>query len=344
MFNDKYRHVASECLKSSQLKEKPMITIAIPTYKRAKYLEEAIDSAVNQNNYSVKYEIIIVNNDPDDDMKALIFKYQNVGHLSVYRNKENIGMAGNINRCVLLAKGKYVAYLHDDDLLKEDYIQKAQEILKKYDDNCVGSFVINREYLFIKKDITKRSKLKAVIKKCYQLPFLFRYFYRKRVETLTPEKVLLGWNKNYYLAPTCGTLFHRGKMIEMGLFDEELYPAFDYVFFLQLNRKYKVMFVRDKLGVYRWDENASTKSEVKIRTCLIRLKLINRIYQNQKCNDFFRKYREILNYIELNKYTEEEKAEIIQRSQLQVIPQKQYNVLKFKVINYCYRMINNLDY
>lgn len=344
MFNDKYGYALSECLKSSELKGKIMLSIVIPTYKRAKYLEQAINSAVNQKKCGMQYEVIVINNDPSDDMRDIIDKYQNVENLSIYRNKENIGMAGNINRCALLAKGKYVAYLHDDDLLKDNYIEKIEYILKKYDNSDVGSFVVNREYLFMKKDMMKSNKLKDLIKKCVQIPFFFRYFYRRSVEILTPEKVLLGWNKNYYLAPTCGTLFHREKMIEMGLYDEELYPAFDYVFFLQLNRKYKILFIRESLGIYRWDENASTKSEVRIRTCLIRLKLINRSYKNQKCNEFFRKYREVLNYIELNKYTEEEKAEIIKRSGIPITSQNRRNVLRFKISNYCYRMINNLDY
>lgn len=343
MFNDKYGCVKSECLKKGKSQDAVVISIVIPTYKRGKYLEEAIDSAINQQKSSLNYEIVVINNDPVCDMKDIIAKYQSVSNLSIYRNEENIGMAGNINRCALIAKGKYIAYLHDDDLLKDNYIKKIEKILKKYDDSSLGSIVVNRNYLFMnKKD--KLSLGKNILNKCMRIPFVFRYLYRNGVEKLTTEKVLCGWNKNYYLAPTCGTLFNREKMIELGLYDEKLYPAFDYVFFLQLNNKFKVLFVRDKLGIYRWDDNASNKSDVKIKTCLIRLRLINRTYKNKKCEAFFASNREVLNYIEVNKYDENERMEILRLSGLNVKPQKKSNILKFKLKNYCYRMINNLDY
>lgn len=54
----------------------PDLSILIPTYGRAKYLEKAIESALAQKPTRCKVEIIIVSNDPDDAMTDLIDKYK----------------------------------------------------------------------------------------------------------------------------------------------------------------------------------------------------------------------------------------------------------------------------
>ena len=53
----KIAHVVSVPVKKAIL-ESPLVTIAIPTYKRADLLKEAIDSALNQD-YEGIYEVII---------------------------------------------------------------------------------------------------------------------------------------------------------------------------------------------------------------------------------------------------------------------------------------------
>jgi cellulose synthase/poly-beta-1,6-N-acetylglucosamine synthase-like glycosyltransferase len=56
----------------------PLITIAIPTYKRPDLLEEAINSALNQIDF-IDYEVIVVDNDPDSDTETekLLKSYKN---------------------------------------------------------------------------------------------------------------------------------------------------------------------------------------------------------------------------------------------------------------------------
>ena len=60
-----YRNVNSRCLKASKNTGEVFLSIVIPTYKRAEFLKEAIDSALNQKDVSINYEVIVVNNDLD---------------------------------------------------------------------------------------------------------------------------------------------------------------------------------------------------------------------------------------------------------------------------------------
>ena len=109
----------------------PLVTIAIPTYKRAKYLKEAIDSALNQKDFH-DYEVIVVDNDPENEfhVEKLISTYPK-DKIKYYRNEKNIGMVGNWNRCIELSEGKWVSLLNDDDYLKNNFLSDWYQMMKK---------------------------------------------------------------------------------------------------------------------------------------------------------------------------------------------------------------------
>ena len=111
------------------------LSIVIPTFRNKQLLFSAIDSVIALEQYEgISYELLVVNNNPDDDMKELVDKYKKVSiPVSFYKNVENYGQVGNINQGVFLSRGKYVAFLHDDDLLLPNYL------------NEIGPFIISEQ-------------------------------------------------------------------------------------------------------------------------------------------------------------------------------------------------------
>lgn len=97
------------------------MSIAIPTYKRTDLLEDVINSALEQRWEGKQYEVVVVSNAPEADLSYFIDKYKDVNNISFYSNENNTGLADNMNRCAMLVKGKYVAFLNDDDLLNMFY-------------------------------------------------------------------------------------------------------------------------------------------------------------------------------------------------------------------------------
>jgi len=112
----------------------PKFTIIIPTYKRYEFLEQALCSAVNQENFS-DYEIVISDNDAEGEETGknleLLDKI-NSDKVIYYRNERNIGIYGNTLRAARLAHGAYVVLLNDDDLLHPRYLEVVNAFLKKY--------------------------------------------------------------------------------------------------------------------------------------------------------------------------------------------------------------------
>ena len=280
---------------------KPLITIAIPTYKRPKYLKQAIDSAVNQKNVNINYDIIVVNNDPETDMSYIENQYKSSAvSVSFFTNDHNLGMLGNVNRCVELARGKYISFLHDDDLLLDDYICSIGSVLKNNNIPCL----IPKRYLLFegksgkKNGLEKKRRKKSFLKHC----FISRLFKQNKLIPLHVEDNVYCW-QNCYCAPSCGVLFDKDVIKKYNLFFPEGTLSWDFISFLHLNKN-ETIYIYDKvLSVYRMTVGLSLKDTTQYDFYKSFDDLLNDCKKNKICIDFVSKYENeirYLNYVSLS--------------------------------------------
>ena len=90
--------------------ERPRVSVIIPTYNRADYIEQAIDSVIEQRFPGV--EIIVVDDGSIDDTRARVAKYGNCVRY-VYTDNGGIGHARNVG--LTHARGAYITSLDSDD-------------------------------------------------------------------------------------------------------------------------------------------------------------------------------------------------------------------------------------
>lgn len=102
-------------------------TIAIPVYNREKFIGRAIDSALEQNVSDL--EILIVDNCSTDHTWGILQTYKD-SRLRLVRNESNIGLIGNFNKCLSLARGKYIKFLCSDDKLTSSCLKREIEIME----------------------------------------------------------------------------------------------------------------------------------------------------------------------------------------------------------------------
>lgn len=97
--------------------EQKLLTIAIPTYNRRDYLEECLNSILQQ--YDERIEIIVSDNCSQDStpeyMEEMMKKFPFIRYI---RNNENLGADGNFLNCLRKASGRYIQLLSDDDILE----------------------------------------------------------------------------------------------------------------------------------------------------------------------------------------------------------------------------------
>lgn len=115
-----------------------MISVCLPTFNRAEYLAEAIDSIRNQ---SVKeWELIVVDDGSTDSTEILMRHYLIDSRISYYKT-ENQGIAKARNYAVSLSKGEYIAVMDSDDLCSPDRFKRQLKELQKGADVCYSSYL-----------------------------------------------------------------------------------------------------------------------------------------------------------------------------------------------------------
>ncbi|MCZ6680196.1 MAG: glycosyltransferase [Candidatus Poribacteria bacterium] len=102
---------------------RPKVSIIIPTYNRARYLTEALESALQQT-YS-NLEVIVVNDGSTDETEAVLAPYMK--HIR-YIKRENGGCAATKNTGLEAATGEFITNLDDDDRILPEKIQRQVEM------------------------------------------------------------------------------------------------------------------------------------------------------------------------------------------------------------------------
>ena len=94
--------------------DNPKISIIVPVYNTANYLEECLDSLINQSLEEI--EIICIDDKSEDDSPKILEKYASSDkRIKLLYNKENTGQALARNIALKSVKGEYVSFMDSDD-------------------------------------------------------------------------------------------------------------------------------------------------------------------------------------------------------------------------------------
>jgi glycosyltransferase involved in cell wall biosynthesis len=127
------------------------VSICIPTYNRAGYLKNCLNSIALNNNQSVlNFEICISDNNSSDDTESVVLNAQENLRIKYHKNSSNLGFARNFLNVVSMAEGEFVWLIGDDDLLMPYAMIRLYELIEsnaRVDFYYVNSFHLNTEYL-----------------------------------------------------------------------------------------------------------------------------------------------------------------------------------------------------
>jgi glycosyltransferase involved in cell wall biosynthesis len=105
-----------------------ILTISIPVFERFDYFEAAYKSIINQ---TIVPKIIVIDNHSSHSNFSDFCKKNKIPY---FRNKSNLGMFGNWNKCFEYADTEYVMILGDDDFLEPTYVEKFLRAKKEHQD------------------------------------------------------------------------------------------------------------------------------------------------------------------------------------------------------------------
>lgn len=127
-------------------KELPLVSILVPNYNYAHYLETCFESILNQTYENI--EVIFRDNASEDDSYEIALKYRkkmrkkNI-YMSCGLNRRNLGSAKNTGMCYSESEGDYVIYLSSDDAMEPTFIEKCVHIMESHTN--VGMVMVHRK-------------------------------------------------------------------------------------------------------------------------------------------------------------------------------------------------------
>lgn len=104
-----------------------MVSVIVPVYNVEEYLEQCIQSIVNQTYSNI--EILILDDGSTDDSGKICLKWQRKDHRIVYVSKKNEGLGETRNLGVKMARGDVLAFVDSDDWIAPDFISIMLEAM-----------------------------------------------------------------------------------------------------------------------------------------------------------------------------------------------------------------------
>ena len=113
----------------------PKISVIIPIYNCAKYLEQCLNSIISQSLKDI--EIICVNDGSTDDSLLILEEYAKLDKRLIIINQKNKGAAEARNKGLVISKGQYLYFADSDDWFEQDMLEKLYEKAKNTDADIV---------------------------------------------------------------------------------------------------------------------------------------------------------------------------------------------------------------
>ncbi len=124
----------------------PLLSICIPTYNRAEYLEKSLESLVRQDGFP-QVEVVISDNCSEDNTAEVCGSYcSRYPNIIYHRNKENI-YDRNFPTVLMLAHGVFRKLFNDTMIYEDVSLRYLIEIVRKYSGSRPFLFFLNGQQL-----------------------------------------------------------------------------------------------------------------------------------------------------------------------------------------------------
>jgi glycosyltransferase involved in cell wall biosynthesis len=206
-------------------------------------LEECLLSVFEQT-YN-DFEIIICDDCSTDNTLEIVKIFQQKDtRIKLFVNESNLGLVGNWNRCIELAKGEWIKFLFQDDSMSATCLQ---EMLQLTNSNT-QMVVCEREYIF-------EDGITTGIKKKYsRTPRMYQLVGDKGVQHISAKYLcsLIGkcFPSNFIGEPT-SIMFRKSVTKKIGFFNSKVTQLCDLEYCLRIGVRDGFVYIPDKLVNFR---------------------------------------------------------------------------------------------
>jgi len=244
----------------------PYVSVVIPTYNRAQYVTEAVESVLAQT--YTDYEIIVVDDGSTDDTHEVLQSY--MSHIR-YIFQENAGASAARNRGISEAKAEWIAFLDSDDVWLPQKLAVQIEDLSRDPRLCLHTTNATLFRQHIGKDVNF---------------FDFTGFSKEFGRISSAVERPLTYQVRYGIAWSQCALIQRKTLFDVGLFDQRLtiYEDQDLMCRLALDGRWYVS-KRELVRINRRNESIDALSNQRTRDCINSYKSLVYLYDRLSRND-----------------------------------------------------------
>lgn len=213
------------------------LTVALTTYNRSAYLKYAIEGILKQ---SYKHFAFFIIDNASTDNTYEIVKGFHDKRITYIKNKIHLSPINNLNRAFNICSSEYLLITHDDDIMKEDFLERELAVLEN--DKNIAIVSTNMEL------IDERGA--SILASLYPLKGLGIHTYN-RLEFM--KDFCIG--KKYIACPT--VMFRISFVKKHHLkFDPRIGPAADSYLWMKINAlDVKIAIIKESLYKYRIHKN-----------------------------------------------------------------------------------------
>lgn len=213
-----------------------MISVIITSYNYGHFLQQAIDSVIDQT--YADFELIIINDGSVDDTEAVVLS--NSDQRIRYYYQENLGQPKAKNKGIEFATGEFLAFLDADDVWLPDKLEKQINLFSNLD---VGVVYSRRKWITSVGSFVSGNE---------------RLLHR-------------GWILDYIFVDNfvcfSSSVIRRSFLDKVGFFDENIPMGIDYDLWIRLASVCKFDFVDEPLVQYRIGHSNLSQNTIKRYEC-----------------------------------------------------------------------------
>lgn len=193
------------------------IDVVIPTFNRAEFLKDAIESVLNQTYENLK--LYIIDDGSEDQTEQVVQKYNDPR--IVYSKKSNSGVSSARNKGVNISSNSWIAFLDSDDTWEPNKLELFVSQIEK--EPNISIFYSDEKWI----------KDGAVIVK-------------KQNQAKHDGEIFFNCLKSCFIGPST-VLIKRDVFLDVGLFDDRYVVCEDYELWLRISEKYKIRLIEKEL-------------------------------------------------------------------------------------------------
>ena len=221
----------------------PLVSVCVPAFNGAEFLADCLSSVLRQTER--EFEVLVVDDASSDQTVSVAKEFaRRDPRVVVHCFSERAGLVGNWNRSLQLAKGEWIKFVFQDDLLHPNCLAEQLHCARV---SGLPFVMARRAFLF---EEGTSSDRRAFYTNHLDIPAIFGPSTRSIPAASVAHAAIGHFGINFFGEPT-SALLHRRVFADVGVFSAALAMICDLEFWVRVGSRFGCAYVDEELSQFR---------------------------------------------------------------------------------------------